>query len=90
MARKTFLIKVVAHAISSHAMQAFMLPKGTLSRMDKRIRAFLQNFDMSQSHHFFPKAWDSICLPKAAGGMGIQKTRRVEYGTGLEIDLECL
>lgn len=41
--------------------------------MDHWIRDFLWGFDASKSHHFYPKAWDTLCRSKLLGRLGIRQ-----------------
>lgn len=41
--------------------------------MDRHIRNFLWGHRADQSHHLTLKSWDSICLPKLEGGLGLRK-----------------
>lgn len=71
-AGRIVMIKSVAQAIPSFIMQTMMLSRGTLARMDKMIRDFFWGFKDSYSHNMYLKSWNSICLPKELGGLGIR------------------
>lgn len=67
--RSTF-IKHIVQALPGYTMQIFMLPKGTLARMDISIQSFFWNFEQTRQHHLVLKTWNTICLPKFVGVYG--------------------
>ena len=67
-AAKATLIKSVLSSIPSYWMSSFKLPKSTCSQIDARLRDFFWGFT-NPGHHIYPKAWDSLCKPKASGGL---------------------
>ncbi|XP_075654880.1 uncharacterized protein LOC142625056 [Castanea sativa] len=52
-------------------MSSFKLPKSICSKIDARLRDFFWGF-LDSGHHIYPKAWDSLCKPKSAGGLGFR------------------
>lgn len=75
MAGRVVLIKLVAQAIPGYMMQTFHLPKNLLDKMDNRIRRFFWGHDEDTTYNLHLKSWNSICLPKANGGLGIRSMR---------------
>ena len=67
------LIKAVATAIPLYCMSTFSLPKGWCEDIEQLLKDFLWGFPSRKKKNFTPKAWDSICLPKALGGLGVRK-----------------
>lgn len=76
-AGRTTLTKPVASALPQYCMSTFLLPKGWCENIDKLLIDFWWGFPTQQGHHFTPKAWSLICLPKENGGLGIQMTSEV-------------
>ena len=50
------------------------LPKKVCDKLDSLIRNFWWGFSGEKKHGLYLKSWDSICSPKALGGLGIKKT----------------
>lgn len=76
LTRRTILIKSVAAAVPSYVMQTFLLTRSMSAKMDKLICRFWWGFDDHQ-RHLHMKAWDYICCPKLAVGLGIRKFHEV-------------
>ena len=74
-AGKLTLIKSVMQAMPIYSMSIHRLPKDTCNRIDRIIRDFwLGNIaDVRKLHTI---AWDTICQPKEARGVGIRKTEQ--------------
>jgi hypothetical protein len=71
------LIKLVAAAIPSYAMSTFLLPHKICSQLDKVFKNFWWGFPPTKTRNLSLKSWNSICTPKAFGGLGIRKMRDV-------------
>ena len=54
-----------------HAMMALDLPQKTISAMNRICRSFLWCAEANSSGGSCAVAWDSVCAPKWAGGLGI-------------------
>ncbi|KAK4383871.1 Transposon TX1 uncharacterized protein [Sesamum angolense] len=64
------LIKSVLLAFEVYWAMAFLLPKGVIREIVKRIRTFLWKQNSSSG---YPKvAWESVCKPIEEGGQGIR------------------
>ena len=74
---KLVLLKSVAASIPSYGMSSFLIPMSLCSSLDKTFKKFWWGFPPSNSKKLTLKAWDSICLPKDLGGLGIRKMREV-------------
>lgn len=69
------LIKAVTSAIPSYTMQVFLLPSSLCDLFDKLNRRFLWGINGDWKRFLSLKAWDNICVPKYAGGLGIRRAR---------------
>ncbi|KAK0605740.1 hypothetical protein LWI29_030217 [Acer saccharum] len=70
------LIKAVTSAIPVYAMQSIKLPLEICSKLDKINRDFLWGSSVdSKKIHLVN--WDTVCLPRNLGGLGIKKTKKV-------------
>jgi hypothetical protein len=67
----------MAAAIPSYAMSSFILPKSIYSKLDQSFRNFWQGFPPTKTRNLSLKSWDSLCLPKAIGGLGFRKMKYV-------------
>lgn len=77
MAGQMVVIKTVAQAILNYITQTFLLPKNILHKMDSIIRNFYWGFKNSNDHHLYLKSWNTICLPKTSGGLGLSKMEEI-------------
>ncbi|KAK4384328.1 Transposon TX1 uncharacterized protein [Sesamum angolense] len=64
------LIKSVLLAFEVYWAMAFLLPKGVIKEIVKRIRTFLWKGNSSSG--YLKVAWDSVCKPIEEGGQGIR------------------
>ena len=71
------LIKSVATAIPSYAMSTFLLPKSICSQLDRVFKNFWWGFPTLNTLNLSLKSWNSICTPKALGGLGIRRMKDV-------------
>lgn len=71
-AARTTLIWTVANSMSSYYMSSLLLLAGWCSSINQHLKKFWWGFNSSQAFHLTLKAWHSICLPKAMGGLGIR------------------
>lgn len=65
------LIKAVAQAIPSYAMQCFLLPKTITDGIEQMCRNFFWG-QKAEERKLAWVAWDKMFLPKREGGMGIR------------------
>jgi hypothetical protein len=75
--RRLVLIKSVATALPSYAMNSFLLPKSLCSKLDRIFKKNLWGFPAKKSRNLSLKASDSLCMPKENGGLGLRKMREV-------------
>jgi hypothetical protein len=72
-AGRTVLIKSTAAAIPTYAMSTFLLPSSLCKTLDRRFKDFWWGFPPAKSRNLSLKSWDSICLPRNQGGLGLRK-----------------
>ena len=68
---RLLLIQSVLCAISLHAMLVLDLPKKTIAALNKICRGFLWSADSTAHGGSCAVAWEKVCSPKWAGGLGI-------------------
>ena len=74
MADRATLIKASMTSISTYVMQTTLLPQKIYHHINKLNRNFLWGgFEQHRSCHTV--SWDTVTLPKEAGGLGIPSTR---------------
>lgn len=66
------LIRSVSSSIPSYHMSSLLLPKSMGKKLNSIDRNFWWGID-EKKHGLFLRSWDSICLPKWAGGIGMRK-----------------
>jgi hypothetical protein len=76
-AGRLMLIKSVAATIPSYAMSSFLIPKSICSHLDRTFKNFWWGFPSSKSRNLSLKSWNSLCIPKALGGLGLRKMKDV-------------
>jgi hypothetical protein len=76
-AGRLVLIKSVAAAIPTYDMSSFLIPNSGCKELDRTFKNFWWGFPSKKSKNLSLKAWDSICTPKALGGLGIRKMKEV-------------
>lgn len=74
---RTMLIKYVASAIPSYLMSFYSMPLQWCKDIDKALKNFWWGFKGGSNRHLTLKAWNSICVPKSDGGLGIRLTSEV-------------
>ena len=62
-------IQAVGSATSIYPMSSWLFPKNTCSKINGLLRDFWWGFKEGK-RGLYLKAWDSICVPKSAGGLG--------------------
>jgi hypothetical protein len=76
-AGRSILLKTVAATMSSYAMCSFLLPASFSSKLDEMFKNFWWGFSLNKTRNLSLKSWDSICLPKALGGLGFRRIKDV-------------
>ncbi|VVA15574.1 Hypothetical predicted protein, partial [Prunus dulcis] len=72
MAGRITLIQSVVSSIPLYTMQTAKLPQALCEDLDKSSKSFL--WGSSENHHKTHLVkWDTVCLPKRLGGLGIKK-----------------
>ncbi|KAL0295644.1 UNVERIFIED_CONTAM: hypothetical protein Scaly_3094800 [Sesamum calycinum] len=74
------LIKSVLSTLHTYWASVFILPKGVLKLLEKRMRAFL--WQGSSGSGNAKVAWDQLCKPKGEGGLGIRSL--IVYKSGAD------
>ncbi|KAL3844844.1 hypothetical protein ACJIZ3_002247 [Penstemon smallii] len=72
-AGRAVLIKAVAQAIPAYIMSTFLLPVSICDLLDKTIRKFWWG-ENEKGNSLYLRCWNSLCLPKACGGLGFRKS----------------
>jgi hypothetical protein len=67
----------VAAAIPSYAMSSFMLPSSIYIKLDQSFKNIWWGFPSSKAKNLSFKSWDSLCHPKAYGGLGFRNMKEV-------------
>jgi hypothetical protein len=67
----------VVVALPSYTMSSFLFPNSLCSDLDKNFKNFWWGFPPQKTRNPSLKAWNSTCLPKELGGLGIRKMREV-------------
>jgi hypothetical protein len=78
------LIKSVAATLPSYAMSSFLLPNSICIGLDRIFKNFWWGFSPKKVRNLSLKAWDSLCLPKSVGGLGLKRMKDVDLKTWLE------
>lgn len=69
------LLSAVLDSLPTYFMMCFSLPMSVLEEIDKRRRIFFWSNDDSFSGAKCLVAWDRVCMPKLAGGLGVKNLR---------------
>ncbi|KAM6566062.1 hypothetical protein CsatA_025190 [Cannabis sativa] len=62
--------------LSLYAIQTTKLSNRIVTKIDGLVRNFWWDFEKG-NHGLHLKAWDKLCPPKSLGGLGFQKTRKM-------------
>jgi hypothetical protein len=76
-AGRMILIKFVAVVIPFYAISTFLLPKSICNQLNRTFKNFWWGFPSSKTRNFSLKSWNSLCNPKALGGLGLRKMKDV-------------
>jgi hypothetical protein len=76
-AERLMLFKSVAATIPSYAMSSFLIPKSICSQLDRSFKNSWWGFRSSKSRNLSLKSWNSLCIPKALGGLGLRRMKDV-------------
>ncbi|XP_074266936.1 uncharacterized protein LOC141590229 [Silene latifolia] len=71
-AGKITLINSVIFGLQNFWGSSVLLPKGVVKKIQKMCKDFLWGIDAGQRRFVF-KSWDSFCLPRKEGGVGIKE-----------------
>ena len=74
MAGRATLIKAAVASVPLYAMQTTLLPKNVCHHIDKMSCHFLWG-DTDQHRSCHTVNWETVTLPKEAGGLGMSSTR---------------
>jgi hypothetical protein len=58
-------------------MSSFLIPKSICSHLDRSFKNLWWGFSSSKSRNLSLKSWNSLCIPKALGGLGLRKMKDV-------------
>lgn len=80
MGAKILLMQTVTNTIPLYAMQTTLVHKGITQELERINRAFLWGtFDGEQ--HCHPVAWETVCLYKMDGGLGVRNLYKTNLVT---------
>ena len=74
--RKGTMIKSVVQAIPTYTMSTSELPISICDKIDSATRRLWWKPSSTSGRYLAWKAWDNLCVPKIAGGLGLQKNQR--------------
>lgn len=72
-AGRATLIRSTTSSIPNYVMSTFLLPATICLSLDSRYRNFWWRFSKENGRGLCLKVWDSICKPKAVGGLGFRR-----------------
>lgn len=72
------LIRSVSLAILSYVMQSFMIPVSLCDKIYRLNRRFLWVVKEDEKIFLALQAWENVCVPKLAGGLGLRRARDVK------------
>ena len=73
-AGKLQLIASVLYSIQWYWCSLFIIPKYTISRIEQSFNSFLWSGKSGNAHRAKIK-WESVCLPKEEGGLGLRRVK---------------
>jgi hypothetical protein len=76
-AGRLVLIEFVAVAFPSYAMSSFLLLNSFCIELDRIFKNFWWDFPTKKTRNLSLKVWDSLCIPKMLGGLGLRKIREM-------------
>ncbi|KAF4358064.1 hypothetical protein G4B88_021813 [Cannabis sativa] len=78
-AARMTLIKSVLASVPIYTMSVFLLPRKITNRIDASLRRFWWTGSSKEGRYLSLKAWDSLCKPKACGGLGFRRARDINF-----------
>lgn len=84
---KLVLLSAVLNSLPTYFMLCFSLPIQVLEAIDKRRRTFFWSNDETCSGAKCLVAWDKVCTPRDAGGLGVKKLTCTKFLSTAEICL---
>ncbi|CAL1411451.1 unnamed protein product [Linum trigynum] len=82
--RRVRLAMSVLNVIPSYAMQTFVLPAGICDQIDQKIWAFIWGSQQGRRRIHLIN-WETICLPKDQGGLGLRSARELNAGYHMKL-----
>ena len=74
--RKT-LINSVAQTIPIYTMSTFNIPNKVCDKLDLMARRFWWKPNQREGRFMAWRAWDKLCYPRSAGGLGFKKSKSI-------------
>jgi hypothetical protein len=75
----TTVIKTIANAIPTYIMSIFLLPKSLCTAINTTLRKFWWGFPQDKKHNLSLLSCESICQPKALGGLGLRSMKFLNH-----------
>lgn len=69
---RTVLVNSVLDALPTYIMSVLQLPQGAIDAYNVRRRAFLWSGEDKASGASYLVAWDTVCMTKERGGLGVR------------------
>lgn len=76
-AGRLVLIKTVAAAMPTYVISSFLLLVSFYNNLDRMFKDLWWGFPLEKSKNLTLKSWDSMCLSKALGGLGLRRMKDV-------------